>query len=136
MGIYTINASTASLASSASRVIQYNSTAAASSYSVVSGTRYWTVGLGTWDMTPGQYLMAVNAICTSSGTSGTISIFGRTANSIGLEQFGSGDYNGWGIGVYGTTFNSNCPNSMHITNVVQTGNSVVRQPWYNFFGTF
>ena len=138
VGMYTLNGSTASLASSASRTMGYNSTAAASSYTHMSGTRYWSVDLGTWNMTPGQYMLAAWLSASTSGTSGTYSVFGRTANTVNAIPFAGGNYSdqGWGIGIFSATFTSAMPSSVHLSNMVQSGNTVVRVPWNNFFGTF
>ena len=135
LGVYTLSGSTASLASSGSRTWGYNSTAANSSYTAISGTRYWTMDIGTWNLTPGHYLMAAHIRCTSSISSGTLSLFCRTAVSINAQAFGTANYDAFGMGLYGTSFTTAMPSSIHVTNINQSGGSANRQPWYAFFGT-
>jgi hypothetical protein len=142
MGLYTYSGSTASLVSSSSSLVRFNSTAGAgssSSYSNVSGTRYHSVELGTWDISAGNYLQAIWMNSSSSGTSGTVSVFGKTAGSINPYPYDTattmGSFPYWGIGVYSGTFTTAMPGSIHLSVLRQTGATVARQPWFRYMGT-
>ena len=132
--VYTFNASTASLASSASRVISWTSgtaTTASSVYGGVSGTRYRSIA-ANYSMTPGDYLFAW-AISTANGVS--VNAFGRAAMNLvggfdGMET--SAPLNG----ISTSTVNA-LPVSVAITDTgyVRTGFSAMRQPGAILFGT-
>lgn len=136
LGLYTYSGSTANSVSTASYTFGYNSTAAASSYTNVSGTRFWSQTLASWDVTAGQYLQAVMVSSLSSGTSGTISIFGRTANGLNQPLFAAAGstFTSWGQGYYNSTTGA-FPASIHISRFVQTGSTAPRQPWIRLIGT-
>lgn len=136
-GLYTYSGSTANSVSSVTTSYNYASNSAGSSYTDISGTRYWSASIATWNLTPGNYLLAVNMNTASSGTSGTVSVFGRTAATINPEPYAtatSKDF--WGIGVLGSTTNiSDMPASIHLSNFNQANGSAIRQPWIRFIGT-
>jgi hypothetical protein len=88
-GVYTMSGSTASLASSASRSFAYNSTLAGSSYTDLQGTRYRSMTLGTWSLTPGDYLFALQFRLTSALTSGSYNWIG--GHNLSVDGF---DYGG------------------------------------------
>lgn len=135
MGIYSFNASTLSLASSTSRTLGYNSTAAASSYTNVSGTKRWSIPTGTWALTPGDYVVAIGVSIASSATSGSYSYyFGRSNISINGAEFGGGANNVTEpimFGVYSAISNT-LPASIAFTQVNQTGagSNFAQMPWF------
>lgn len=79
--VYTLSASTASLASSASRVFSWTSgsaVSASSQFGGVSGTRYRTVGVN-YSLTPGDYLFAWQI---QTANNGTWNVIGRAGVNI------------------------------------------------------
>ena len=79
--VYSFNNSTASLASSGSRVISWTTgsqTTASSVYGGASGTRYRTIGVN-YSMTPGDYLFAW-WVSTANGV--VANVFGRAGLNI------------------------------------------------------
>ena len=88
-GVYTMSGSTASLASSASRTFAYNSTLAGSSYTDLNGTRYRSMTLGTWSLTPGDYLLALQFRLTTALTSGSYSWIGGHNLSVDGFDYGT-----------------------------------------------
>jgi hypothetical protein len=64
LGVYTLSRSTASLASSGTVSVSWASgttTSAASIFGGQSGSRFRSVPLGTWNITPGEYLLGFMA---------------------------------------------------------------------------
>ena len=133
--VYTISASTASLASSASRVISWTSgsqTTATSVYGGVSGTRYRTVGVN-YSLTPGDYLFAWWV--STANTPNTLNIFGRAAASIvgTYDGFETAHFlNGSSVSSV-NAFPSSVVNTN--TNYARTGAPALRQPGAIFAGT-
>lgn len=75
-GLYTLNGSTASLASSALLSASWNSgstTSAASIYGGQSDFRWRSVTLGTWAITPGEYILA--SVLSTGGDTNSIPRF-------------------------------------------------------------
>ena len=135
--IYDMSGSTASMLSSASASVGYNSTAAASSYTAISGTRYWPIAVGTWNITPGDYMLGFCITQSTSGTAGTVS-YGLNYSNITLQQldFAGGNYTlGWGKGYYSAS-SSAFPTTIHLTQLIQSSNIALRQPWFALVGTF
>jgi len=140
MGIYTMSGSTASLASSASRTIGYNSTAAASSYTALSGYRYRSVGLGTWSITPGDYMIGVVVSIATSGTSGSYSWKARRNLPLEAAEFGTAGtdnffWNGSYLTVTGQLRNSFRPQDVGIQGGAGAADEN-DQPWLMLLGTF
>lgn len=138
MGLYTFNGSTLSLASSTTRTIGANSTAAASSVTRVSGTKMWSIPTGTWNLTPGDYVLGLAMSIATSGTSGSYSYyFNRCSNSsfsINGSEFGGGTGNVTNpimFGAYSAATNT-LPNSIAFTQVNQTGAAAAwaLTPWF------
>jgi hypothetical protein len=131
--VYTLNNGTASLASSASRVISWTSgsqTTATSIYGGVSGTRYRTMGV-SYSLTPGDYLCGWWAQTTNNCS---ISYFGRA----GLNVVGTFDGVETAHFLNGTYISSTAafPVSIAATdsNYVRTGAPPMRQPGGIFIG--
>jgi hypothetical protein len=133
-GCYTLSGGTASLASSASRVISWTSgsaTTASSLFGGVSGTRYRTVSC-SYAMTPGDYLFGW-ALQTSGGV--TAAVFGRA----GLNLVGSFDgiETAYFLDGLSTSSVAALPGSIAAsdTGYVRTGFSALLQPGAIFVGT-
>jgi hypothetical protein len=135
VGIYTMSASTASLASSTTMTFGYNSTAAASSYSNFSGTRIFSFSLGTWNITPGNYLLGFNHSSSTSGTALSLSyVLNRSNYTLQGEAPGGGNYTrAYGPGFYSVS-SASLPSSIHLTQNIQTTNIALRQPWFAMAG--
>jgi len=134
--LYTQTGSTLSMASSASVSYGFNSTAAASSYTALSATRFHSMPV-TFNVTPGDYYMGFIFNSTSSGTVGTYSVAGN-GSQLTLQQlpFGGGNRTYHPIyGVYSAATTAP-PASINISQVVQTSNVAIRPPWFALFGTF
>lgn len=135
VGIYTMSGSTASLASSASLSFQYNSTLAASSYTNYSGTRMFSFALGTWNITPGNYLLAFNCASTTALTAGTFSyLINRSNYTLAGEPGGGANYTKYFGNGFFSASSAALMGSAHLTNINQTANLALRQPWYAMAG--
>jgi hypothetical protein len=139
LGLYTMSGSTASQASSTSRVWSYASNLASSSYTQVSGTRYRSMALGTWNMTPGDYMMAVQWSVATALTSGTHQPHGGRDISIDADEYQLGlgsRARYWNGGMF-TAVSAALPASFHLTDIGQSGsNDVIFTPFLTFAGTF
>lgn len=137
IGIYTISGSTASRVSSSSGNYSYNSTAAASSYTHYSGTRIYSIPTGSWNITNGEYLIAVLANSSTSGTAGTWSyLLNRSNYTLQGLPGGANNYTRFfGNGVYSVA-TTQLPATIHLTDIVQSSNQALRQPWFAIAGTF
>jgi hypothetical protein len=101
MALYTMSGSTASLVSSATAAVTWSSgtaTSATSQYAGQSGTRFRSIALGTWNITPGQYLLGMmGSISGVAGTTGNLTLAGRynmydSGGTTALDYFGYGYY--------------------------------------------
>jgi len=133
VGIYTIGASTASLASSASVQISWTSGSAtntSSEYGGASGTRYRTLAVG-FNMTPGDYMMG---FLMSTTNNGTWQVFGR--NGVNIVGSYEGDTNAF---LDGTSVSSTggllASVAQSNTNYARTGIGALRQPGFILLGT-
>jgi hypothetical protein len=132
--VYTMSASTASLASSGSRYISWTSgslTTTASQYGGASGTRYRTIPLN-YSLTPGDYLFAW---WVSTVNNVTCALFGRPAASVvgGFDGFETSYFmHGTSISTIAAFANSVVATN---TNYVRTGAPPLRQPGAIFLGT-
>jgi hypothetical protein len=135
VGVYTLNHSTASLASSATRQISWTSgsaTSASSQYGGASGTMYRTIG-ANFAMPPGDYLMV---FLMSTTNNGTWRAFGRNGvNVVGLYDGVESKY--W---LDGTSISSTAslPGSIVVTDTgyARTGLGAQRQPGFIAIGTY
>jgi len=132
--VYTLSGGTASLASSASRVISFTSgsaTSASSEYGGASGTRYRTISV-SYAMTPGDYLFG---FWISTANSVTASVFGRA----GLNIVGTFDGVETSYFLNGSSVSSVAafPTSIAATNTnyARTGQSALLQPGAILIGT-
>lgn len=138
-GMYTMSGSTASMASSSSAVVTFNSgtnATAASIYGAHSGTRWRSMPTGTWNVTPGEYMLAVLiSINGPAGTTGSMTAYGGSSASVIQAVAGNNFTNYFADGLYSVGTNA-LPNSLHLSNINQSGNQVLRQPYVRFLGTF
>lgn len=138
--VYTMTGSTANMASSTVVNSTFNSgtTQSASMYGGHSGTRWRSIPLATWNITPGEYLFAfMLSQAGVAGTTGSWSVFGNSSVSInGLPGNGGGNLTAYfGQGIFSAATGA-FPASIHITGINQTGASVMRQPYFQLAGTF
>lgn len=135
-GIYTMSGSTASMASSGSRTGAYNSTLAGSSYTDLSNWRVWSVPV-SWNVTPGDYLVAFNLDSASALTNGTYSMYGGRNSTMLGEPYLNQNYSKYfDLGVVNT---NGIPASIHLSAISQTAASNVAAPvfpWFKLIGTF
>jgi hypothetical protein len=139
LGLYTATQSTINSASTTSRLFTFNSTSALG-YTGASGPRSWSIGLGTWNMTPGEYFLAMNMGWTTASTN-TVFIAPYGNGSIAVISGGETgafanrtDY--FRSAMINTGPQSTLPNTMQLSDMTQTGASVQNQPWVGFHGTF
>lgn len=138
--VYTLSVSTASRASSTSIGSTFNSgtTQSASMYGGHSGTRWRSVPLATWALTPGDYLFAfMLSQAGVAGTTGSWTIMGNSSVSFnGLPGDGGGNMSAYfDDGIYSAATGA-FPNSIHLSDINQTGASVLRQMYFQLAGTF
>jgi len=136
--IYTFAGSTASSVSSASVAYTFNSgtnSTAGSIYGGNSGTRWRSMTLATWNLTPGEYFIGImGSINGPSGTTGSMTMYGNSAVSI-AGAVGGGNYSQYfadGIFASGT---GAFPTSIHMSAINQTGSSPLGQPQFRLIGT-
>lgn len=137
---YTMTGSTANMASSTVINSTFNSgtTQSASMYGGHSGTRWRSLALATWNITPGDYLFGVMLSQAGvAGTTGSWTLFGNTSVSInGLPGDGGGNMTAYfNDGIYRVATGA-FPASIHLSDINQTGASVMRQPWLQLAGTY
>jgi hypothetical protein len=138
IAVYTFAGSTASSASSSSIAYTWNSgtnPAAASIYGGNSGTRWRSVPTGTWNMTPGAYLIAVNgSIAGVAGTTGSITLFGRAPVSLNAD-IGGGNFSAYFADAVFGSGSAAFPASPQLSDLIQTGASAQRQPFLRLVGS-
>lgn len=132
--VYALSAGTASLVSSASRVISWatgSQTDQSSVYGGASGTRYRTLGV-SYAMTPGDYVFGWR-LSTANGAS--VNIFGRNAMNI-VGSFDGIETQTFLNGL-STSSVAAMPTSFAATDTgyVRTGFSALRQPGVILLGT-
>lgn len=133
-GIYTFSGSTASSVSSASISFSYaaGSTTTGAFYGAESGVRWRSIGLGTWNVTPGEYLLGFLISNTNSALSWIL--FGGSSLSLNAAP-GGGNYSAYfADGIFSTGTNA-FPASIHLSAVVQTGSQAQGQPYIRLIGS-
>lgn len=138
--VFTLNASTASEVSSASTAITWSSSSAINSttqnqYGGQSGTRYRSMAIGTWNFTPGNYLIGQWIASTNAGT---WTFWGSTGISM-VTPVDVGESQNWQAGFSTSSIASWSARatSLNLTaaNYVRSGSSAGRQPGYILLGT-
>lgn len=143
VAVYTFSNSTISTVSSTSATMSHavsaaggNSTAS-SNYHGQSGTKWRAVLLGTWNFTPGEYMIGfIHSANGPAGTTASATIYGPAAISVNSGSDGNANMSGyWGPGLYSAATGA-FPASMHLSDINQTGVSVLAQPAFRMVGTF
>jgi len=122
LGMYTLSGSTASLVSSATVSVTWNSNSlstAASLFGGQTGQRWRSVPLGTWSITAGDYLLGI--LFTQSGGGGfsvPMGFVGSESNQV-LYEPSETNLPYFGAGKYSTT-TAALPASVQLSQVVQT----------------
>jgi hypothetical protein len=130
VGIYTMSGSTANLASSGSGTRSANSDGAVS----ISGTRYFSIPVGTWNVSNSGYLMALVMSVSGAGSANS-SMFGRNTVSVVGAYSGAGNIvDRWDDGMYSAA-TVGLPSSIHISDVNRTGNLSKAIPTFTFAGS-
>jgi hypothetical protein len=149
IGIYSFAHSTASSLSSASISVSWTSgaNAAASAYGGQSGILWRSISLGTWNITPGDYLIGL--ILSNSAPAGTtiaMSVYGNQIGSL-LGLAGGGNFSSYfDSGFYSATTTA-FPSSIQLSEIAQTctiaSTGIFQQytaqmgyAYLNFAGTF
>lgn len=134
VGAYKFSGSTLSLMANGSRQLTFNTIDPQHSYGRISGTNFFTVPLQSWNLTPGDYMLAFLLSASTSSTSVSLSYFmNRTGVSFNGSEFGGGTGNFtapllWGVYSAAT---SSLPPAIAWSEVNQTGNAVfAQQPWF------
>lgn len=138
VGVYTMSGSTASLASSGSRFLSWTTgivTTVTNGFGNASGTQYRSIPIGTWNLTPGDYLFAFWGRTTNAGS---WSWWGLSQTLSRLNNFdtASGEYYLHGFST--SSFTTAMPASINVTdtNYVRSGASAYRQPGFMLHGDF
>lgn len=143
LALYTVSGSTAGAVSTASVVVTHSSGGAdatnVAGYSAQSGTQWRSLALGTWAITPGEYLLGVMAsIDGPAGSTGSLTMYGRSAISIanGAILGAANPVNHWADGGLFSAGTSAPPASIHISDVNRTGSYAIAQPGFRLLASF
>ncbi len=143
MAVYTINGSTAGTVSTYSLAQTINSGGAdasnTASYSANSGTQWRSFPIGTWALTPGEYMLGVMAsIDGPAGTTGSLTLYGRSAVSMvnGAMLGAANPINHWADGGVFSTGTASPPASIHISDLNRTGSYAIAQPGFRVLASF
>lgn len=139
-GVYTMNGSTASLASSNSAFMSWASGTAAtatnvsSAYGAYSGTQFRVVTLNSWALTPGNYLLALWFRSTNAGT---WTWWGQSQTQSLVSMLLTSQTQFWLNGYSTSSFSTAMPASVNITDTgyVRTGASWNRQIGFALMGS-
>lgn len=139
IGAYTLSRSTASLASSGSAAITWNSgtnSTAASIYGGQSHARYRSVPLGTWAITPGDYMIGVMiSISGVAGSTAGVTLYGGSSGASFGFPGGGNLSSGFGDGQF-SVGTAALPVSIHVSAINQTRAVSAGQPYLQLAGTF
>jgi hypothetical protein len=142
IALYTFNHSTIGTASSASVAYTFNSGANQSSntYGGQSGTRYRSISLGTWNITPGEYMLGyMVSIAGVAGTTGSMTIYGGSnVSALGGLGTQSSNYTQYWMDGLLSVGTAAFPATVQLSQMSPGGNgiNVLRQPYIRFMGTF
>lgn len=129
-GIYSFNSNSLSLASSSVQQISVNSTALTN----YSGTRFRSVPLGTWNITPGEYVLGLMVSGNGpAGTTGSFSFFGQNSVSINGVEGNAANYTAYfQPGIYSAATGA-FPSTITLGNINVSGsastNNALAQPY-------
>lgn len=138
VGIYSISHSTLQSLSITSVTVGWTSSGGATAtagFGGQSGVRYRSVSLPTWNITPGDYMLAIAVSLDGVvGTTPSMSVYGKSA--VGLAAFpGAVAPNYFAEGLY-SAGSAALPTTVNITDINQSGNFAARQPYVRMMGTF
>jgi hypothetical protein len=137
--VYTMNGSTAGSSFSASMTMSHSSgtaTNSAAGYGGQSGTRWRSMSIGTWNLTPGQYGIAfMHSLNGAAGTTGSMTIYGKSAVPILAAPGGGVQSAYWGQGLY-TAATSSPPTSLQLSQLNQTAGAAGAQPYFRLLAAF
>ncbi len=139
---YTMNGSTAGTYATMSATVGFSSGGATDStggYSGQSGTQWRSYDIGTWNMTPGEYMLGIMASVNGpSGTTGSLTFYGGSAISIANGQAigaAANPVNAFAGGIF-SAGTASPPASIHISDVNRTGSYALAQPGFRLVGSF
>lgn len=147
VGIFTLNASTASIASTGSVEVTFSTAAGGNvtEYGGQNGLRWRSVPLGAWSVTPGDYLLGFYVLNDkTNGFTFTWNMLARTspapllgvADATSLGYFGDGVYaSSAGTAPFAAGGNVS---SLHMSRVQAAGNnlsSLLAQPYVRLIGS-
>jgi hypothetical protein len=136
-GLYTMAGSTMSMASSSSLSVSFTSgtnSTAASVYGAHSGTRFRSVPTGTWNVTPGEYMLGV--MVSWGGAGASMTMYGGSSLSV-IQDIGATNGNSayFADGLFSAGTGA-FPASVHLSAIIQSRSEVFRQPYVRLVGTF
>jgi hypothetical protein len=140
IGLYSFSRSTLSTISTTSIGVTWNSgtnSTVVSIYGGQSGTRWRSIALGTWNISPGEYMLGFMAsLSIVAGSTGTLNLYGsQSLDSQGLVD-GSIPYFAQG---YYSTGTPSLPASIQLADIAVThsSNALARigQPFVRLIGT-
>ena len=129
--LYTMNGSTAGSISSASGT----NNAAAGQYTNHSGTRWRSIPLGTWNLTPGDYLIGfAHSLQGPAGTTGSVTIYGESNIPLNPNPGGAAvtDYFAEGIGIVASAIP---PPTIELSQINGSAAAAGAQPYFRIVGT-
>jgi hypothetical protein len=136
--LYSFTGLTANSMASATAGMTHSSggnTTQSQAYSGQSGTRWRSISLGTWNLTPGDYGIAfVHSIAGVAGTTGSVTIYGKSNVPILPMPGGVAATGYFKDGIAPAT--SSPPASIHLTAIDQTNAAALAQPYFRLVGTF
>lgn len=137
--VYTFAGSTAGSVSSASMTMSASSGTAtnnAAAYGGQSGTRWRSMTIGTWNFTPGEYGIAfVHSVNGPSGTTGSVTVYGRSAVPVLAAPGGGAQSAYFGVGLFNAP-SSAPPASIHLSALNQSAGAAMAQPYFRLIGSF
>jgi hypothetical protein len=140
--VYTFSLSTASSVSSASTNVLWTSGTAASAattnYGGQSGFRWRSITFATWNLTPGEYLLAVaGSFVGVAGSTGSITFAGKSQVPIVGPIANTGNYSQYFGDAIFSVGSAAFPASVHISALNQTGTAPppTGQPYFRLIGS-
>jgi len=146
LAVYTINGTSASLASSTSSGVTWTSgtnVSQTSVYGANSGMRSRSIGLGTWVFTPGDYFFGfMLSINGPAGTTASVTVLGSLSNRSGLALSASGgNLNAYFFNGLYSAGTPSFPNTLQVSDVVNSNTATASsvsfgQPYFELAGTY
>jgi hypothetical protein len=132
VALYTMSGSTAGTVSTGSATVTANN----AGYANESGTRWRSVPLGTWNMTPGEYGIAfMHSINGPAGTTGSVSIYGESNIPLLPNPGGAAVTDYFAEGIFNAA--SSAPQAtVHLSDVNGSHVAAGAQPYFRLQGTF